>query len=244
MDNNFFNLCKYEAIKFFKFSKILIGFLAVLIFAFIAFPGYLGNPRISIEELQLNSLSNFIKTFFFVFSLGFACYIMGLEKEERTLKIIRSKPVAAWKVLTAKYLVGLIYTILQLICMFGVTLFFGLIFSNSQTQSLVHIFGVYSIHILPLFYIVALSILLGILTNSMVFIFLWDYLLIFASKLMENIQQIAMYLPTYNMDLLDKVTVPLLYNQIVMRKLSIMLIHIGILFVITVICYSKKEIRQ
>lgn len=108
-----YHYIKNELIKTVYVKKLYLGFLAAILFSLIITLFFRQNGHLeSGFDLLKSMLIHLYSLNFYLFGLGFAAFIYSLEFEERTIKIIRSKPLSIFNFLIGKYIAGILYTAL------------------------------------------------------------------------------------------------------------------------------------
>lgn len=246
-----------EIKKIFRYKIIYLGTIIALFFSLMTFSYAQEQASISAFDLPILSLANLTQTYLIVFTLGFSAFIFGVEIEEKTLKIVRSKLVPPWKLVLSKYITGMVYTFIQLFTFGLITLLLALLFFEAgdfydytgselivASKGFSYIFLAYLFQAIALTFVIALSITLTIIFNSAALGFILTFITVFLSLLAGNIEAISGLLPTSHFLVWQNV----IQEQISWKKLVIdLLVMLGYslaLFFTAVLILHKKEITK
>ncbi|AZR71997.1 hypothetical protein BBF96_00400 [Anoxybacter fermentans] len=249
-------LLRVELLKIIKMKQIYLNLVGAILFGLIIFLNYIGESEISAFEFPIGSLSNLTQTFVIIIFLGFSSYIYGIEIQEKTLKILHTKPIPAWKVVLVKFFVGIIYTFLLLFSVGFIVFIIASIFypltdfpdqSGSNiipvTEGINYIVLAYFMQGLALIFVTALCITLSIILDSPVMALILTFFVMLFSFIAGNVEFIRPVLPTTHW---------LIWREIIQRKIAwghvwnslmILGIYSFILFGIAVYAYRLKEVK-
>ena len=252
-----FRLISIELIKTFKLKQIYLSMIGAVFFALIVFINYIGQTSISAFMIPIAVLGNLTQTFIIIIFLGFAAYIYGVEIQEETLKILYSKAISAWKIVLAKFIVGIIYLFVLIYIVGGIVSLISLAFYPqidwhefegenliSAQQGLKYLFFSYSLQGLSLIFIICLSITLAIIFNSAVLSIILTFFIMLFSYIGGNIEFIRPILPTtYWLVWQDIIKQNILWEQ-VLKSIGILLLYSLVLYVLAVFFYKNKEVTN
>lgn len=249
------NMLKQELNKAFKLREIYVGMIATVIFACLNIIIHLNEPYISSYQFPITAIKNLTNSYMIIIFLAFSSYIFGVEIQNNTLKIIKSKPVRAWKFILVKFGISFIYcfflTVVTGIIVMGISL---ICYSNvplvyaEETYAikdiLIRIGMSYLLQYIAVCCISTICMMIVVCTNSTIYAFVGTFLIMIFSKLGENISIIKSYLPSSNWLIWKYILQKDILWQEAIRSLFILMVYACICYFITVRVYDQKQINH
>lgn len=249
-------LIRAELMKVFKLKQIYLGIMGAVFFSLIIFVNYLGDGDISAFMLPIATLGNLTQTFMIVIFLGITSYIYGVEVQEKTLKILYSKVVPGWRLVLAKFFIGIIYTFVLLYVVGAVILLISIMFYPCvdwlefegnhiipAAQGFKYIFLSYTFQGICLIFISSLAITLAIIFDSAVISLILSFCLMLFSFIASNVDFFRPVLPTsYWLVWQDIIKKEILWGN-VWKSTGILIFYSILLYIIAVYFYCNKEVN-
>lgn len=249
------NMLKQELNKAFKLREIYLGMIATVIFACLNIVIHVNEPHISCYQFPITAIKNLTNSYIIIIFLAFSSYIFGVEIQNNTLKIIKSKPVQAWKFMLVKFLVAFVYCFFLTIVtgMIVMTISF-ICYSNipltyagetyAVSSILIRISISYLLQYIAVCCISAICMMIVACTNSTIYAFVGTFLIMIFSKLGENITFIKPYLPSNNWMIWKYILQKDILWQDAIRSLFILIVYACICYFISVRVYTHKQVSH
>lgn len=206
---------KNELLKVIYIKRLYLGYLGGLLFVILLTTFFYKSPHFeSYFDVIKAMLIHLYALKLHLFVLGFAAFIYSVDIEERTMKIIRSKPFSPLKFLLAKYTVGAIYTFLFYLTFALLTIAVALLlfengdFTDYKYEGLIaaergwqYIFTAYTLQAYVSLFIIALLLFFAVIFENGVAAFFITFFIMLGFSMVGSKYRIHKLLPTRYMEI-------------------------------------------
>ena len=252
-----YNTLKDEFIKVYKNKQIYISiFIGVLISMVFLLIGKKDNSFI----VPLNNFTNMNNLYIYVILLTLSAYIMGIEFDYKTIKILKCKPISAFKLIFSKLIMAILYAAIIFVIPCIICSLVGMIFlprenieligANNEnivilaSEGLVFVIKAYAFQFIASIFVVSLSLFLTILSNSYVISVIGTVLVIMVINLIGQMKFLGLDFLKYIIPTNVNNIFPYLFSETELRnKLILFLAYSLIFFIASIIVYRKKEVH-
>jgi ABC-type transport system involved in multi-copper enzyme maturation permease subunit len=255
-------MLKNEIIKIFKYKYINIGLMSSLIFSVLF--SLLGLRNENSYYAMMGVFSNINKLYILFLCMIFSTYIFGIEKDCKTIKIIKTKSIKAWKFIGAKYIVGLIYSFIILSIMFIISYIISMLVLHPDNISLIQndgsklplanelvlgeILKLYFYQFIANAFIISVSLLFGNIINSPALAFISTFVFMILLNLLTNIKKFGLGLLVDILPLKSNALFEFYFGNFndkspFFLRMIVFIFYSILILMVNIYIYNKKEVK-
>lgn len=236
-----FKILRSEMLKVYKLKIFYISIIAAVLFSLIS---ALDNGP-ALEE-AVTSFKNLTNTYFIIAVLSLGCFVYGLEIDNKTIKIIRAKPVSALETISAKFTTAMIYSFLLFLSVFVITNTIIFLFhpiADTTQQDILLLAESYLIEFIASILVESVGMLFVIISDMPAFASIGTFAFFIVFDLLGNLKTpVKDILPLHVINIWQE-----LFKAsdmaAVFYRLIICLAYSTVLFILCVFIYRRKEIK-
>lgn len=245
-------LIRNELKKIFKMNLVRVIFCTAFVFSLFSL---LSGQSKSAYYVPISALSNLTQSLAIVCFACFTSYIYGIELQNKTLKILKSKSIKEEKFIGGKFLAAIISIIIFMafigICIFAIAAIklplteFSVAKLNviiPESEGLKTIVLSYILEIMPVCLVAFTCMTLTICFNSSIIGIASTIAIFLLSKLVESVKVIRFLLPSYHLTIWSQYIENKGFTNILLEVL-IMILYCSVLFFISVSRYKRLQVK-